>query len=81
VLWGIVFGFIISSYLSYSFIFSTSILDLKLSAMTIDDLWRIVEGLAVIVGGTGIGGLIGSFIEEKQSDRNFTIRNNKDLDE
>jgi hypothetical protein len=49
--------------------------------MTIDDLWRIVEGLAVIVGGTGIGGLIGSFIEEKQSDRNFTIRNNKDLDE
>jgi len=56
--WGTIIGFVIGAWLSYSFIFPADILDLKLAAITIGDLLRILGGLVATVVVAGIGHLV-----------------------
>ena len=56
--WGTIIGVVIGALLSYSFIFPPNILDLKLAAMTIGDLFRIFGGLVATVMAAGIGYLV-----------------------
>ena len=56
--WGSIVGLAIGAWLSYSFILPADVLDLKIVAMTIDDLLRIFGALAATLVAAGIGHLV-----------------------
>jgi hypothetical protein len=56
--WGTIAGLAIGAWLSYSFILPADILSLKLSAMTIGDILRILGALGTTIVAAGIGHLV-----------------------
>ena len=62
--WGTIIGLIIGASLSYNFILPADVWNLKLAAMTIGDLIRILGALVVTFGVGGIGLLIDTLIHD-----------------
>jgi hypothetical protein len=56
--WGTIVCFVIGAWLSCSFILPADILNLKLSAMTIGDILRMIGALVSAIVAAGIGHLI-----------------------
>jgi hypothetical protein len=56
--WGTIVGLAVGAWLSYSFILPTDILNLKLVAMTIGDILRMVGALAITIAFASIGHLV-----------------------
>jgi hypothetical protein len=56
--WGSIVGLAIGAWLSYSFILPADVLNLKLAAMTIDDLLHIFGALVATLVAVGIGHLV-----------------------
>jgi hypothetical protein len=56
--WGTIIGFAIGAWLSYNFILPTDILSLKLAAMTIGDILRIIGALVATLVIAGIGHIV-----------------------
>lgn len=56
--WGTIVGFAFGIWLSYSYILPGDILNLKLSALTVGDIFRMIGALVIIGICAGIGHLV-----------------------